>query len=100
MFLGVGGRGYKREERRKLNPGQQGTVGRFTLRHDGVGVTSDGQKQMITRHLTIFQGGKEIAQLEPARWFFAKHETQPTTEVAMRRAPGADLYRELSSFEV
>ena len=30
--------------------------------------------------------------MEPARWFFAKHEDEPTTEVAIRRAPGEDLY--------
>ncbi len=100
MFLGFAGQGYKREEHLKLNPGQQGTVARFTPRHDGVGVTSDEQKQMITGHLTIFQDGKEIGQLEPARWFFAKHETEPTTEVAMRRAAGEDLYVVLASYEV
>jgi len=42
MFLGFAGQGYKREEHLKLNPGQQGTVGRFTLRHDGVGLTRPG----------------------------------------------------------
>jgi cytochrome c-type biogenesis protein CcmF len=100
MFLGFAGQGYKREEHLKLNPGQQGTVGRFTLRHDGVGVTSDDQKQMITGHLTVSQNGREIAQLDPARWFFAKHESEPTTEVAMRRAAGEDLYVVLAAYEV
>ena len=74
MFLGFAGQGYKREEHLKLNPGQQGTVGRFTIRHNGVGVTSDEQKQMITGHITVFQGDKEVGELEPARWFFVKHE--------------------------
>jgi cytochrome c-type biogenesis protein CcmF len=100
MFLGFAGQGYKREEHLKLSPGQQGTVGRFTLRHDALSVTSDEQKQMITGHVSVFQGDKLIGALEPARWFFAKHEEEPTTEVAMRRATGEDLYVVLAAYEV
>ena len=36
---------------------------------------------MVTAHLTLFKDGVEIGQLYPARWFFRKHETEPTTEV-------------------
>src|SRR5450759_2972957 len=100
MFLGFAGQGYKREEHLKLSPGQQGTVGRFTLRHDALSVTSDEQKQMITGHVSVFQGDTLIGALEPARWFFAKHEEEPTTEVAMRRATGEDLYVVLAAYEV
>ncbi|MEO6238823.1 MAG: cytochrome c-type biogenesis CcmF C-terminal domain-containing protein, partial [Vicinamibacterales bacterium] len=76
MFLGFAGQGYKQEEDMKLNPGQQASVGRFTVRHDSVSVTSDDQKQMITGHVTVFRGDKAIAEMTPARWFFAKHEDQ------------------------
>ena len=101
MFLGFAGQGYKlHEENIRLKPGQQVTVGRFTLRHDAITVTDDQQKQMITGHLTVFRNGKEIAELAPARWFYAKHEDQPTTEVAIRRAPGEDLYAVLAAYEV
>jgi cytochrome c-type biogenesis protein CcmF len=99
MFLGFAGQGYKLDENMKMNPGQQGTIGRFTIRHDALTVTSDEQKQMITGHVTVLQGGKEIAQLQPARWFFAKHEEQPTTEVAMRRGIGEDVYVVLAGYE-
>jgi cytochrome c-type biogenesis protein CcmF len=100
MFLGFAGQGYKLEENMKLNPGQQGTVGQFTVRQDSVSVTSDDQKQMITGHVTVFRGGTEIAQMAPARWFFAKHEDQPTTEVAIRRATGEDVYIVLAAYDV
>jgi cytochrome c-type biogenesis protein CcmF len=100
MFLGFAGQGYKLEEDMKLNPGQQGTVGEFTVRQDSVSVTSDDQKQMITGHVTVFRGGREIAQMTPARWFFAKHEEQPTTEVAIRRAAGQDVYIVLAAYDV
>ena len=101
MFLGFAGQGYKlHEDSLRLSPGQTATIGRFTVRHDSIAVTSDAQKQMITGHVTVFSGGKEIAKMDPARWFFAKHEDQPTTEVAIRRAPGEDVYIVLAAYEV
>jgi len=99
MFLGFAGQGFKQEEQVKLNVGQQVTVGPFTVRHDSLGVTSDAQKQMITGHVSVFERGKSIGTMEPARWFFAKHEDEPTTEVAIRRAPGEDLYIVLGGYE-
>jgi cytochrome c-type biogenesis protein CcmF len=101
MFLGFAGQGYKlHEDSLRLGPGQTADVGRFTVRHDSISVTSDAQKQMITGHVTVFSDGKELAKMEPARWFFAKHEDQPTSEVAIRRAPGEDVYIVLAAYEV
>src|SRR5262249_47809496 len=100
MFLGFAGQGYKHGENFQLNPRQTGTLGTFTIRQDAITVTNDGQKQMITGHVTVIKDGKDIGQLEPARWFFVKHEDQPTTEVAMRRAIGEDLYVVLAGYEI
>src|SRR5215213_7756795 len=100
MFLGFAGQGFKQEEQIKLNVGQQTTVGSFTVRHDALRVTTDAQKQMITGHVTVSARGKVIGTLEPARWFFAKHEEEPTTEVAIRRAPAEDLYIVLGGYDV
>ncbi len=91
-FLGFAGDGFKREEQVLLKPGQQTTVGHFTVRLDGVEVTDDGQKQMITGHLAVFEDGKAIGHMYPAKWFFRRHEEEPTTEVAIRRSISEDLY--------
>jgi cytochrome c-type biogenesis protein CcmF len=101
MFLGFAGQGYKQhEENLRLKPGDTAQVGRFTIRHDSISVTNDEQKQMITGHVTVLTDGKEIGQMTPARWFFAKHEDQPTTEVGIRRSPGEDVYIVLAAYEV
>jgi cytochrome c-type biogenesis protein CcmF len=100
MFLGFAGQGFKQEEQIKLQVGQQTTVGHFTIRHDALRVTSDAQKQMITGHVTVSADGKTIGAMTPARWFFAKHEEEPTTEVAIRRGPGEDLYIVLGGYDV
>jgi cytochrome c-type biogenesis protein CcmF len=83
-----------------LKPGQESTVAGFTIHHDALTVTSDDQKQMITGMVTVSRGGKVIGQMRPAKWFFARHEQEPTSEVAIRRAPGEDLYIVLAGYEV
>ena len=100
MFFGFAGQGFKNEADVNLTPGQSVTVGAFTVRHDALRVTADAQKQMITGHVTVFEDGREIGTLEPAKWFFEKRVNEPTTEVAIRRAVGEDLYVVLAGFEV
>ena len=100
MFLGFAGSGYKLDSQVLLRPGQETEIGRFTVRYDRLSENSDSQKQMITAHMTVLQDGEAIAQLYPARWFFFKHETEPTTEVAIRRTAAEDLYVVLAGYEL
>jgi len=99
IFLGFAGGGFKVEEQLLLKPGQQATVGRFTIRLDSVRVTDDGQKQMITGHLRVFAGGDEFGAY-PAKWFFRKHEEEPTTEVWINRGVNEDLYIVMPAFDL
>jgi cytochrome c-type biogenesis protein CcmF len=99
IFLGFAGQGFKQEEQAVLAPGEQFVVGDFTIRHDALRVTSDAQKQMITGHVTVLRDGAVIDELAPARWFFNRRENEPTTEVAIRRAPGEDLYVVLAGYD-
>jgi cytochrome c-type biogenesis protein CcmH/NrfF len=55
---------------------------------------------MVTGELTALVGGKVIDHLRPAKWFFHKHENEPTTEVAIRRAPAEDLYVTLGNYDL
>ncbi len=98
-FLGFAGDGFKREEQVLLRPGQQSTVGRFTVRHNSVDVTDDGQKQMITGHVTLLEDGKEVDRMYPAKWFYRHHEEEPTTEVAIRRGFAQDVYIVMPAFD-
>ena len=100
ICLGFAGSGFQREEQVLLKPGQQVQVGDFVVRLDSVKVTDDGQKQMITGYTTVFSDGKEIAKMYPARWFYRKHEQEPTTEVAIRRTFAGDLYLVMPAFDL
>ena len=100
MFLGFAGAGYKQDRQVLLSPGESVEVGRFEVRHDRLSESDDGQKQMITAHLTVLRDGEEAGALYPARWFYRKHETEPTTEVALRRSISEDLYVTLATYDV
>ncbi|HJO38605.1 MAG: cytochrome c-type biogenesis CcmF C-terminal domain-containing protein [Vicinamibacterales bacterium] len=100
MFLGFAGEGYKLEEQVLLSPDQQVEVGPFVVRHEAVTVRDDGQKQMITARMRVFEDGEDVGMMYPARWFFRKHEEEPTTEVAIRRSISEDLYIVLAAFDM
>ncbi len=100
MFLGFAGEGFKQEEQVLLMPGQHVELGDFTIRHKALRLTDDGQKQMVTAHLDVVQNGNPTGELQPAKWFYRKHEDQPTTEVAIRRSFAEDLYIVMAGFEI
>ncbi len=99
MFIGIAGEGFKQEEQALMKVGERLTVGHFAIRHDALRVTNDSQKQMITGHVSVFEDGKPVGSLEPAKWYFNKREDEPTTEVAIRRAITEDLYVVLAGFD-
>ena len=70
------------------------------MRYDKLSITDDGQKQMITASMHVQQGVKDLGMMYPARWFFRKHEEEPTTEVAIRRSIADDLYLVLATQSV
>jgi cytochrome c-type biogenesis protein CcmF len=100
IFFGFAGNARKLDEQVSLKPGAQVTIGRYTIRNDGVKVSDDGQKQMTTAYLSVFAGGKQIDHLYPARWYYRRHEQEPTTEVDIRRTVGEDLYAVLGGFNL
>jgi cytochrome c-type biogenesis protein CcmF len=99
MFLGFAGEGLKQHETLLMKPGQQVQVGDYTIRHDRIRITDDGRKQMATAEITVLRDGAELTKMYPARWFFRKHEDQPTTEVAIRRTLAEDLYVVMPQFD-
>jgi cytochrome c-type biogenesis protein CcmF len=100
IFLGFAGEGFKKDTQVVLKPGEQAAIGPFIVRHDALRVTSDAQKQMITGHVTVLDGDSVVATLRPAKWFFNKsRDGQPTTEVAIRRGVGEDLYIVLAGYD-
>ena len=101
MCLGFAGQGFSKDVQLLLKPGEEATVGDYKLHLDAIRVTDDGQKQMVTAHVTLSDTkGTALGQMHPAKWFYRKHEQEPTTEVAIRRAIAEDLYIVMPAFEI
>jgi cytochrome c-type biogenesis protein CcmF len=100
MFVGFAGTAYKKETDVKLVPGAEKTIGKYTLHFDRLAHEEDRQKEMVTGEVTVLVGGKVIDHLRPAKWFFHKHESEPTSEVAIRRGPAEDLYVTLGNYDL
>lgn len=101
MFLGFAGEGFSRDQQLLLKPGEEAKVGDYTLHLDAIRVTDDGQKQMVTGHITVKdKNGAVLETMRPAKWYFRKHEEEPTTEVAIRRMFAEDLYVVMPAFEI
>jgi cytochrome c-type biogenesis protein CcmF len=100
MFFGFAGEGFKTDQQVLLKLGEETAVRHFTVKNNGVKVTDDGQKQMVTGHILVSEDGKALGTMYPARWFFRKHEDQPTTEVAIRRTAAEDLYLVMPAYDI
>jgi cytochrome c-type biogenesis protein CcmF len=101
MFFGFAGEGFSTDEQALLKPGETVAVHHYQLRLDAIRVTDDGQKQMVTGHITVMdEDGKELGKMYPAKWFYHGREDEPTTEVGIRRTFAEDLYIVMPAFEL
>jgi cytochrome c-type biogenesis protein CcmF len=100
VFLGFAGNGFERNDTVLLSPGQTfDGLKPYAVRYVALTVTQDPQKQMVTAQLDVTRDGKPFASMYPARWFFTGHESEPTTEVALRRTAAEDVYLVLASYD-
>jgi cytochrome c-type biogenesis protein CcmF len=100
MFIGFAGTAYKKEMDVKLVPGADAKIGKYTVHFTRIAHEEDRQKEMVTAEVAAFKDGKLIDQMRPAKWFFHNHESEPTTEVAIRRGPTEDLYITLGNYDL
>ncbi len=99
MFMGVTMSSiYRVEEMHTVNPGESFTIGRYTLRYDGLRDLSDDHVARLAATLAVFENGEEITTLEPEKRFYRRPE-QPATEVAFRSTLRDDLYVILGSVD-
>lgn len=99
MFLGVTMSSvYRVEELHTVRPGEEFSVGNYTLRYEDSGSAEDDHVARLIATVTAFEGGREIAKLHPEKRFYKRPE-QPATEVAYRSTMRDDLYVVLGSLD-
>ncbi|MCB9568099.1 MAG: heme lyase CcmF/NrfE family subunit [Myxococcales bacterium] len=100
MFFGWAGNAYKVERKATLQPGQSFELGAYVIRHDGLRVTEDWQKEMITADLAVLKDGVVVDVLHPARWWYYQLPEQPTTEVSRYMSVGEDVYTSMQEVDL
>jgi cytochrome c-type biogenesis protein CcmF len=100
MFLGFAGDAYKSDHDYTMERGQTVSIGKYSLRYDGVTEGSDAGKSTLTASMTVTKGGKPFDVMHPAKWSYRHHEDEPpTTEVDIHRTLSEDLYVVLNGVE-
>src|SRR5690606_34434199 len=99
VFFGFAGGAYERSLSTSLQPGETAELPPYSVRYIALTITEDTQKQMVTAELEVLRDGQPISRMYPARWYFAGREGEPTTEVALRRGIGEDLYLVLAGYD-
>ncbi len=97
MFLGFTGKSWTIDREVSLKPGETYQVERYTLRYEGPRMEVDSSKRMIFADVKVFDGGKEVATLSPAKFIYKKMPESPTTEIATFSTLRDDLYIVLGS---
>ncbi len=83
IFAGIAGSaGFQREASATLRRGESMRVGGYTLTLADTISSSDAHKDVLGAVLSVQRGGREVARLQPEKYFFRAAE-QPTTEAAV-----------------
>ena len=100
MFFGWAGNAYKVEKKAQLQPGMSYPLGDYVIRHDGLRVTEDWQKEMITADLAVLKDGAVVDVLRPARWWYYQQPEMATTEVSRYMTFGEDVYASMQEVDL
>jgi cytochrome c-type biogenesis protein CcmF len=73
---------------------------RYTFTYENLFHTSDDHKDAVTAQVGIYDYGKRIATVYPAKWDYHKEQGQMTTEVAIKVRVAEDVYLVLTGFDL
>jgi cytochrome c-type biogenesis protein CcmF len=89
---------YKVEREQTLRSGESLTVGRYTVRFDGMEAGERPTHILVWANLMAFRDGKPLRELTPGQRFYPNQQS-PFASVDARYHWNEDLYVILSSFE-
>ncbi|MGC4069731.1 MAG: cytochrome c-type biogenesis CcmF C-terminal domain-containing protein [Polyangiaceae bacterium] len=108
MYLGFVGTVWSTTTEVGLMPGESVNVAGYRLEYRGPRMCpgspscsqqeqSDTSKRMLFADLDVFKDGEKVTRLSPAKFIYSRGEGMTTTEVALLRSFGTDLYVVLGS---
>jgi cytochrome c-type biogenesis protein CcmF len=99
MFVGFAGGSYKRETEATLQRNQEARLGRYGVRFLDLVQADTPDKRVLAANVLVLFDGKQVAQVQPAKWVFPHHEEEPVTHVVIERGLKEDLYLVLNGFD-
>jgi len=76
------------------------TTSRYTFTYENLFHTSDDHKDAVTAQVGIYDNGKRVGTVYPAKWDYHKSDEQMTTEVAIQVRVAEDVYLVLTGFDL
>jgi cytochrome c-type biogenesis protein CcmF len=73
---------------------------RYTFTYENLFHTSDDHKDAVTAQVGIYDNGRRIGTVYPAKWDYHKGDEQLTTEVAIKVRLAEDAYLVLTGFDL
>ena len=99
LFIGfAGSSAFTTDNEFALRQGDQAQIAGYTLVNDGFTRTRDDHKGTVGVTLTLLDGTREVATLEPSRNFYFASQ-QDTTEVALHSTFRRDVYVVLAGLD-
>ncbi|MDB5219085.1 MAG: Cytochrome c heme lyase subunit CcmF, partial [Myxococcaceae bacterium] len=92
MFLGFTGKSWTIDRETTIKQGDSYQVERLTIKYVGPRMEVDNTKRMVFADVKVYEDGKEVGKLSPAKFIYKKMPDSPTTEVAMFHSIRDDLY--------
>ncbi|MCL5958277.1 MAG: heme lyase CcmF/NrfE family subunit, partial [Chloroflexi bacterium] len=80
----IGAFGLKTEVDQTVKPGEMINVGQFSLKYNGLSEYPTATHDVVAATMEVYDGGKKIDTIAPAKTFQGANDEQPATEVAIR----------------
>ncbi len=87
----VGSSFFQSSLQQNLAPGEEATLGPYTIQFQKLLMTRESNAQVIGADLIVFENGKQIDTMRPQKAYYPAAD-QMTTEVAVRTTARDDLY--------
>ncbi|PCI28519.1 MAG: cytochrome C biogenesis protein [SAR324 cluster bacterium] len=96
FLVGILGNYFGHESSFTFYPGDEKTVGDYTVQFEKLEESKARNADLVTVKLNIFKEGQHITTLNPAKAFYPT-STQPMTEVSIYRTLKEDLYTSVAT---
>jgi len=92
LFVGFAGAAFTEENQGLLRPGEGLAVGGYRLELMGLRGERDAEREAVTADIDVRGPDGVVGVMSPARHTYHSHPGQPTSEVAVERGLGEDLF--------